>query len=150
MRRKRVILSIAYIVIAAVVVYAIVYTKGFGLFDKKDSGSGWSAVFLTNGQVYFGHLKGQNNQFSTLSDIYYLQVEQQSSLQPEATKSTVASPSASSNLSLIKLGNELHGPKDQMTINRDQILFIEEMKTGSKVVTAIEAYIKNPTATPTP
>ena len=40
---------------------------------------------------------------------------------------------------LIKLGGELHGPKDQMTINRNQILFIEELKADSKVVTAIVA-----------
>jgi len=43
-------------------------------------------------------------------------------------------------LQLIKLGKELHGPKDQMVLNRDHILFIEELSSDSKVVKSIEKY----------
>ena len=36
--------------------------------------SGYQAVFLANGQVYFGKLSGMTASYSTLKDIYYLQV----------------------------------------------------------------------------
>ena len=141
MKNKQALLALVYIILAAAVVYAVISTKGFGLLDKKSitSNGTWHAVFLTNGQVYFGHLKGQTSQFATLADIYYLQVDQQQNLQPD--KNAAA---AQPKLTLIKLGNELHGPKDSMSINRDQILFVEDMKSDSKVVTAIDDFIKNP------
>ena len=43
-------------------------------------------------------------------------------------------------VSLVKLGDELHGPADKMEINRDQILFIEDLKPNSQVVMAIKNY----------
>src|SRR3989338_2474608 len=38
----------------------------------------WQAVFLTNSQAYFGHLKELNKDYAKLSDIYYLKASQQS------------------------------------------------------------------------
>jgi hypothetical protein len=143
MKKRSLLLAIVYLILAVVVVYAIVYTNGFGLINKKSANSGWQAVFLSNGQVYFGHLGSSDKQFAELSNIYYLQVDQQESLQPG--KTTTAATTEQPKLTLIKLGNELHGPNDKMTINRDHILFIEDMKSDSKVVAAIEDYIKNPT-----
>jgi hypothetical protein len=46
-------------------------------------------------------------------------------------------------LSLVKLGNELHGPKDEMTINKAHIIFVEDLKADGKVVTAIDKYIED-------
>ncbi|MBU2575853.1 hypothetical protein KKF64_02080, partial [Patescibacteria group bacterium] len=43
-------------------------------------------------------------------------------------------------LSLVKLGNELHGPTDSMFINRDHVLFVEDLKDDSNVVQAIDNY----------
>src|SRR4051812_35978535 len=36
----------------------------------------FQAVFLTNGQVYFGKLADLNNKYVTMTDIYFLQVQQ--------------------------------------------------------------------------
>lgn len=105
------------------------------------------AVFLTNGQVYFGYVQRANSKTVTLSDIYYLQVQQP--IQPAEDKDN-----QQPQISLVKLGEELHGPEDEMRINRDHILFIEDMKDESRVNQAIADYIKNgrqPTApSPTP
>jgi hypothetical protein len=111
----------------------------------KDGGSNisdYSAVFLTNGQVYFGKIASINSTEVDLRDIFYLQVNQQQGLQPGASPSpTPASGSnAQPEISLVKLGNELHGPNDRMRINRDQVLFTESLKKDSKVVTAIEDF----------
>lgn len=106
----------------------------------------WQAIFLTNGQVYFGKLDSDNGQFFTLSDIYYIQVQQ-----PAESTAAAKEQQAQQQISLVKLGNELHGPVDKMRINRDQIIFIEQMKADSKVVQAIDQYKKNgPAPVPSP
>ncbi len=96
--------------------------------------SDYQAVFLNNNQVYFGRISNSmNSQFVTLEDIYYLQVQQQ--IQP-ASKN--AAPQQ--NISLVKLGGELHGPTDKMYINRDQVLLVEDLRADSNIVRAIQNY----------
>jgi hypothetical protein len=54
--------------------------------------------------------------------------------------STNSQDQAAANLSLVKLGTELHCPKDQMVIYRDQISFWENLNSDGKVATAIKQY----------
>ena len=42
--------------------------------DRLINGGQYQAVFLTNGQVYFGKLHQVNGEYYRLTDIYYLQV----------------------------------------------------------------------------
>ena len=77
-----------------------------------------------------------------MSDIYYLQVQQpqpSGSAVADATKSN-QQDSVATDTQLVKLGQELHAPEDQMVINKDQILFWENIKDSGKVVQAIDAY----------
>jgi len=97
--------------------------------------SEYQAIFLTNGQVYFGKLANLNHKYVTITDVYYLQVQSNSSLQGASS-----STSPNSQVSLVKLGNELHGPQDKMYIANGQMLFWENMKDSSKVVQAISKY----------
>jgi hypothetical protein len=106
--------------------------------------SGYQAVFLTNGQVYFGKLSNASDTYVTLKDIFYLQVSQQPPLQGQGSQQQ---NQQQPQLSLVKLGNELHGPDDEMQINRDQILFYEDIKDSGKVAEAIKSYKANPPAT---
>jgi hypothetical protein len=94
----------------------------------------YQAVFLSNGQVYFGKLADSGKELVTLKDIWYLQVQQGDS---SSQTSAEALKNKESQISLAKLGNELHGPDDSMSIAKDQILFWENMKNDSKVVKAI-------------
>ncbi len=106
------------------------------LFQKTNPKlSGYQAVFLTNGQVYFGKISEKNSDYVVLKDIYYLQAGKQ--LQAGADTS-----SPDSQLSLVKLGNELHGPDDVMHISRAQVLFYEDLKTDGRVAQAIAEYQK--------
>lgn len=91
------------------------------------------AVFLTNGQVYFGKVQSVTNDYVNLIDIYYLNSQQQ----PDASKKT---ETTQTNFSLVKLGCELHGPTDQMIINRDQVSFWENLKADGKVAKAIQQF----------
>ena len=101
--------------------------------DKKK----YQAVFLNGGQVYFGKIGEFNGKYLTLSDIYYLRVNQQ--VQPGQTTSQ-------NDVSLAKLGNELHGPEDRMVINKTEVQFWENLKDDGQVVKAITEYKKNPSA----
>lgn len=94
--------------------------------------SKYQAVFMTNGQVYFGKLTGVTSHYQTLTDVYYLQVQQDVQPAPAA--------GSDSTISLTKLGEELHGPTDKMNIAQDQILFWEDLKDESAVAKAIEQY----------
>ena len=90
----------------------------------------YQAVFLTNGQVYFGHLKNADTKNPVLTDIYYLQSTPQNPQQ--------STDQQQQQLSLIKLGKELHGPEDKMVLKGDQILFWENLKDDGKVVQTIK------------
>lgn len=140
-------------IILALVVLLAAAVLAFVFRDKLSMGadakvSGYKAVFLTNGQVYFGKMSNPNGQYVTLKDIYYLQVNQPLQSGDEAAQAAAAQQQPE--LSLVKLGNELHGPVDEMKINRDQILFYEDLKTDGKVAEAIEAYKENPEGTQAP
>lgn len=123
------------------------------LSDKRSSKkSKYQAVFLTNGQIYFGQLSGFPGSSPVLKDVYYLRAQR--SLQPsddlteelevedkekEEAKITPAT-SETPELTLIKLGNELHGPVDEIQLNSDHILFVEDLKQESRIVRAIEQF----------
>lgn len=94
----------------------------------KSQASSFQAVFLTNNQVYFGQLKNRYSSYPILTNVYYLRSQESLQQQKES----------SPDLTLVKLGNELHGPVDQMKINKEHILFIEDLKPDSRVVKAIQ------------
>ena len=144
MRRSWLISILSLIVIIVVVGagYAVI-RRGVMLPGhlQKDSGSNtsdYSAVFLTNGQVYFGKIYSGPSDQVDLRNIYYLQVSQQ--IQPNNSSPTPTPTDSSNNVVLVKLGNELHGPVDEMHINNSQVLFVESLKNDSKVVKAIADY----------
>lgn len=99
----------------------------------------YQAVFLTNGQVYFGKMASHNLSYIELTDIYYLQVKPVLQ-QGEGENSKNNQAQQQTELSLVKLGNELHGPQDRMMLNKDQVVFIEDLKDDSKVTDAIKRY----------
>lgn len=106
------------------------YTKQFPASDKKT----YQAVFLTNGQAYFGKLENISLDYVKLSNIYYLQVPGlQSNDGSEAEKTQKAE--------LIRLGGEVHGPKNYMYIPKRQILFWEDLDPSSKISQVIDSSI---------
>lgn len=111
--------------------------------EQTADDSKYQAVFLTNGQVYFGKLSQPNSMYATLTDIYYLQVTQPSIQGPQDANAQ-NQQKQQAQISLVKLGNELHGPKDEMIINREHIMFYEDLKEDGKVVQTIREYQKNP------
>ncbi len=126
--------------IVAVVVVLLLLIGGWFTWSNMMGNAGvkggqYQAVFLTNGQVYFCKVSNINNSYVKCDDIFYLQVQQ--SVQPSDKKDTSTD---NSQVSLAKLGSELHGPEDTMYISRQQVLFWENLKNDGKVVQAINSY----------
>lgn len=118
-------ISIAVLALAGVVISILFlanYLK-YDRYDKKDfiDINSYQAIFLTNNQVYFGHLKNISSDYLILSDVYYAKVNDDGKGQ------------------LVKLGAiEPHSPKDKMTINQDQVLFWENIRPDSQVIKTIQ------------
>ncbi len=150
---------ITVLIVAALVLLAINDNKSSDKFNASNENllvdtSKYQTVFFNNGQsFYFGKIKTLNKDYLTLSDIYYLQVDQQ--VQPGEEGKPV-------NPVLKKLGCELHRPQDTMVINRSQVTFWENLTDNSNDQTipgAIKKYkaanpgpqkCDTPAATPTP
>lgn len=129
-------MSTIWILLAVLVVLVGLYMSGmFGSLGAK-SETEYQAVFLSNGQVYFGKVTNEAGDLVKVEDIYYLRVQQQ--VQP-AEGEAAAQPE----VKLVKLGNEIHGPLDAMRINREHVLFVEDLKEDGKVVTAIRNFQRN-------
>ncbi len=84
------------------------------------------AVFLNGGQVYFGKISDLNDKYIRMSDIFYLRVNQVVQPNQEGTQQA-----SGDNISLVKLGCELHRPSNEMLINRSQVVFWENLKDES-------------------
>jgi hypothetical protein len=130
---QAVLLFSTTVLVLAVIAYLMV-GKVATRESKFVDGSKLQAVFLNGGQVYFGNIGGLNSEYLGLKNIYYLRVNQQ--VQPKPGEQQ------QQDISLVKLGCELHGPQDQMIINRDQVVFWENLKDDGQVAKAVAEYQK--------
>jgi hypothetical protein len=119
---KHLIKSVLFWTVGLIVIGAFFYVHDARNGFPRVSENKWQAVFLNSGQVYFGKLSDAGNGYVSLSDVYYLKS---------------ASELEQSNLNLVKLGGELHGPEDTIYIRKESISFWENMKDTSRVVQSI-------------
>ncbi len=128
------LMAIALLVIAGVGIWKVMMSESEELVGENQlKEEAIQAVFLSDGQVYFGDITEIEEDTLVLENVFYLQVDQDLQAGEENSQQS---------LSLAKLGaGELHGPEDKMVINRDQVLFWENLKNDSAVVKAIDSYV---------
>jgi hypothetical protein len=119
------------VLLIAVAIYAFVIGGKSNDQSKYISKGNYQAVFLNGGQVYFGQIVDANSKYMVMNDIYYLRVNQQ--VQP-------GQQASQNDISLVKLGCELHGPQDQMVINQEQVVFWENLKSDGQVAKAVAQF----------
>lgn len=138
-KMKKISLKQTFISIGAVLVVAIVVLAALSFYRSTTAAaidtSKYQAVFLNSGAVYFGKLQILNAGYMKITDVYYLQTQEN-----DATNPQPAASSSSTNLQLVKLGSELQGPTDEMIINKDQVTFFENLKSDGKVTQSIEKF----------
>ena len=84
----------------------------------------YQAVFLDNGQAFFGKIENAGSPYPLLRDVFYVQ-------------SQVNKETSQINSILIKRGKEWHGP-DVMYINANHIILIEPVSPDSWVAQLIK------------
>lgn len=132
--RKKLPLIIVVVVAAIVLALAgwwLTSSKSGGLVPATDR---YQAVFLDNGQVFFGKLKNTKGEYLVLEGAYYTK---KADVPEDATDEQKAAIEA--NVSLSKVGNEVYGPDTTMSIRSEQVLFWQNLKSDSKVGKAIES-----------
>lgn len=133
------------LIIAAVVVGLLAVLFGFwshgrgGPSAHIDNGK-YQAVFFTNGQVYFGKLNWLGSGYYRLTDVYYIQASPSPEAAADSENPQATTAEGGSDVKLIKLGNEVHGPDDEMIISKEQVLFFENLKKDGKVSESIAQY----------
>lgn len=130
--------SVLLLVSGTILIVALVAMIGFSKTQEESKYVNkdlYQAVFLNGGQVYFGRITNLNDKYMAVNDIYYLRVNQ-------AVQPTDKNAADSNDVSLVKLGCELHGPQDQMVINTDQVVFWENLKSDGQVAKAVAEYQK--------
>jgi hypothetical protein len=105
--------------IAAIVWYSL--PKGQQINRQQ-----YQAVYLVNGQMYFGKLQNVDGQ--------YLQL-----LSPYMPETSTNNQSTQTSGSLIRVKNQLWGPEDSIAIRADQVAFWQNLRDDSKVTQAIKA-----------
>lgn len=124
-----------YIIGALVAVLAVVGLVWYLMMPGQVDRNNYQAVFLSNGQVYFGKLHGYGTGQPYMDDVYYFQAggagqtNEADAEKPEQNNDTQT---------LVKLGDEIHKPEDKLLLNPDAILFIENISAEGSVVKAIE------------
>jgi hypothetical protein len=90
-----------------------------GCSGKPSFSTDHQAVFMDNGQVFFGKIENSGGDYPLLREVYY--IGRQTSADGKEVKNI-----------LVKRGNEWHGP-DYMYINRQHIVVIEPVAANSRV-----------------
>ncbi len=130
------------IIIAGLTLVVIVLVRGQQLVIRKPEA--YQAVFLDNGQVYFGKFRSVSRDLWSLTDIYYLRA---GTIQPASPAGGQAAPTGgqagqegTGQIDLIKLGAELHAPRDEMIINKEHVIFYEDLGEGGEVMKLIRKH----------
>ena len=133
-------LLVVLLVVAGLVMFASdeLSPMGSDLGIDEDQ---YQALFLSNGEVYFGKLDTVDDDYLTLEDIYYLRVTptlQQSTEVDAAGNSILVENPNEPQINLVKLGNELHGPEDRMVVPLTSVIYWENLSEDGQVSVAIE------------
>lgn len=97
------------------------------------------AIFLTNGQVYFGRMTTLTSDLVILEDVFYPKAQSnEQSTDEDASADTITEAGG---VALRKLGkNEFHEPKDVLYIEPANVLYWENLEEESRVTKGILEY----------
>lgn len=110
------------VAIAAVVLLAsLAFTSWWDFRVPSFGAARYQAVFLTNGQTFFGSYRDRLGPDVKVDTAYYIQQSGGGDTgQPVTTR-------------IVKRGTELHGPDSPMVIPKTAILFVEDLTDDSPV-----------------
>lgn len=104
-----------------VFVSAVLFTQWWDFTLPAVGRAQYQAVFLANGQTYFGRYYDRLGAFAKIEDVYYLQQIQG------------ADPNAAPDTKIVRRGRELHSPASRMLVPKSAILFVEDLTDASSI-----------------
>ena len=90
-------------------------------FTLPSFGARYQAVFLTNGQTYFGHYLDRLGPYVKVENAFYI------------TQQPTAAENQNPESRIIRRGSELHQPLPFVLIPKSAILFVEDLRQESQV-----------------
>ena len=134
--------KVAYLCAALAIVLVFVQLNLYCVrFNKVFNSDVVSAVTMANGQTYFGRMEKFGPHTVVLFDVYYLQV---GSTDNEDTTANTAvdteTNDANSNVKLVKLADDFYQPNNYVILNRDQIIYWQQLSNSSPIIDAINNY----------
>jgi hypothetical protein len=106
---------------AVVFAAALFFTQWWDFTTPSLGRAEYQAVFLTNGQTYFGRYYDRIGAFAKIEDVYYLQ------------QTAAADPTAAPETRIVRRGRELHGPSSRMLVPKSAVLFVEDLSAASPI-----------------
>lgn len=139
-KRGNKFMRVAVLVMGVVVVITVIlwFWEKSDLRFAEQGSQNYSAVFLSNGQVYFGKIIRNTRNEITMNDVFYIQVGNNAGQMENRNQETVQHDQFQNNFSLIRVSSELHGPTDVIFINKSQVVFYEDLRDDSQVVQSIK------------
>jgi hypothetical protein len=109
-----------------IALFAVVLVATFALirvwdFVLPSFGARYQAVFLANGQTYFGHYLDRLGPYVKVENAFYIQ------------QAPTAEEGQTPESRIIRRGSELHQPLPFVLIPKTAILFVEDLRADSQV-----------------
>ena len=105
---------------------AFAFVQWWDLTLPSLGGATYQAVFLANGQTYFGRYRDRLGPYAKLESVYYIQ------------QNPPAEPGQPPESKVVRRGEELHAPPGVMLVPKGSVLFVEDLRDDSPVVRFIE------------
>lgn len=127
---KKIIFLLAALLVVLIIITVFLVLK----LNNNSAESKYSAVYLSNGEIYFGKLSWFPS--PRLSEVFFIQ--------------RIAGEENSDQLSLQPFGSVLWGPENKLNLNPKEIIFWTDLRQDSQVVQIIETAKKSATGQPVP
>jgi hypothetical protein len=110
------------VAIALVVFFAALFLTQWWDFTVPTLGRAqYQAVFMVNGQTYFGRYYDRIGAYAKIEDVYYLQ------------EVPASDANAAAETRIVRRGRELHEPSSRMLVPKSAILFVEDLTDASQI-----------------
>lgn len=137
-------LNATYVCVALAILLSLAQFTLYGMrYKQVIDETTYQAVALDNGQTFFGKLRKYGIGTYVLVDAYYLQrnSDDATTVTGDAATETTTTKNNDNNkesdLELMPITGELHQPKNHIIINRDHIIFWQNLELDSPIVQTI-------------
>jgi len=121
MRRSSLALVGRIALAAALAVGTFAYVEWWDFVPPSFGGARYQAVFLSNGQTYFGHYVDRLGPYAKIENAFYIQ------------QTPAANENEAPTSKMVRRGNEFHQPEPFVLLPKTAILFVEDLRADSSV-----------------